>query len=149
MWGSWPPSIHARKLKFGTQVKNQISWQYDVIDDLILQDTSQEPSTSSQVWTRRIGVCTSDYASELEFGTEVNNHISSQSILSRLTLSSKYLVRNHQHPLSMDFMDWSSWQTSNHGRDLKFDPRCQGWHHPSNLHFSLYLSLSKNFQCVM
>ena len=59
-----------------------------------------------QVWTSRFGkVLDKHHARELKFGTLVKNHISWQSIMSRMTPSSKSPVRNRQHPSSMDFKD--------------------------------------------
>ena len=60
-----------------------------------------------QVWTWRTGGSwhTSNHARELKFGTQVKNHISWRSKMSRMTPSSKYPVRNHQRPPSMDFED--------------------------------------------
>ena len=132
---------------------------HDVKDDPILQDPSQEPSTSSkyglqeqgfltlliilenwnfahkwiiiyyeypwcqgwphpprpqsgtiyilQVWTSRMEGSwhTSNHARELKVGTQVKKHISWQSIMSRMTPTSKFPVRNHQHPPSIDFED--------------------------------------------
>ena len=60
-----------------------------------------------QVWTSRTGGSwhTSNQAKELKFGTQVKNHISWESMMSRMTPTSKYPVRNPQHPPSMDFKD--------------------------------------------
>ena len=49
---------------------------YDVKDDPILQDSSQEPSTSSMYdFEDRGSWYTSDHARELKFGTQVKDHI--------------------------------------------------------------------------
>ena len=60
-----------------------------------------------QAWTSRMGVSwhTSNHAREQKFGTQVKNHISWRFMTSRMTISSKSPVRNHQRPPSMDFED--------------------------------------------
>ena len=63
---------------------------------------------------------TSIHARELKFGTQVKNHISWWSMMSRMTPSSKYPVRNHQCPPSMTSRTRCSWHTSIHARELKF-----------------------------
>ena len=53
--------------------------------------------------TSRTGGCqhTSIHARELQFGTQVKNHIWWRSMMSRMTSSSKYTVSNLQRPPSM------------------------------------------------
>ena len=46
--GSWHTSNHDRELKFGIPNKSNIIVIYDVKDDPNLQDSIQEPSTSSK-----------------------------------------------------------------------------------------------------
>ena len=60
-----------------------------------------------QVWTLRMEGSwhTSNHARELKFGTKWLSHITWGCRRSKMTLSSKYLVRNLQRPLSMDFKD--------------------------------------------
>ena len=48
---------------------------------------------------------TSIHARELKFGTQVKNHISWWSMMSRMIPSSKSPVRNYQHPPSMDLKE--------------------------------------------
>ena len=56
---------------------------------------------------------------ELEFGTQVKNHIPRRSILSMMTPSSNTPVRNLQHPPSMTSRMGGTWGTSKHARELK------------------------------
>ena len=82
-------------------------------DDPWCQGWLHPPSIQSgtinnlQVWTSRTGGSwhTSNHARELKFGTQVKNYISWPSMMSRMAPSSKYSVRNHQRPPSMDFED--------------------------------------------
>ena len=75
---------------------------HDINDDPVLQDFSQEPSASSKYdFGDRGSWGTSKHARELKFGTQVKNHIEGQSMTSRMTPSSKSLVRSLQRPPSM------------------------------------------------
>ena len=86
--------------------KSHIMMIHDVKDGSILQDSNQEPSASSLYDFEDGGSWhTFIHARELKFGTQVKNHISWQSMMSTMTPSSKYQVRNPQHPPSMDFKD--------------------------------------------
>jgi len=76
---------------------------------------------------------TSNHARELKFGTQVKNHIWWQSIASKMTPSSKYPVRNHQCPPSMDLIDGvfytlliklESWNLANKSRTTYDDNPC-------------------------
>ena len=93
-----------------------------VKDDPILQVSSQEASMSSKywLWGQRGSWHTSIHSRELKFGTQVKNHILWQSMMSRMTPSSKYPVRNHQRPSSMTSRTGGSWHTSIYARELKF-----------------------------
>ena len=87
---------------------------------------------------------TSKHARELKFGRQVKNHILWQSMMSRMTPSSKSPVRNLQRPSSLILRtegvleallimleSWNLVQKSRiayHG-----DPWCQGWSHPQSL----------------
>ena len=154
--GSWGISKHARELKFGTQVKNHISWcqewphppsiqsgtfsvlqvwlrGWGVLDTLLFmleswhlahksrityhddpwcQEWPHPPSIQSgtfnvlQVWIEDMGSWhTSIHAREFKFGTQVKNNKSWRSMISRMTPTSKYPVRNHQRPPCMNFED--------------------------------------------
>ena len=105
--GSWHTYIHARELKFGTQVMNHISWQsmmsrMNPSSKYPFRNHQPPPSMTSR---KRGSWHTSIHARDLKFGTQVKNHMSWQSMMSRMTPSSKYPVRNPQHPPSMDFED--------------------------------------------
>ena len=63
---------------------------------------------------------TSIHTRYLKFCTWVKIHISWWSIMSTITPSSKYPVRNLQSPPSMTSRMRCSWGTSNHARELKF-----------------------------
>ena len=97
-------------------------------DDPWCQGWPHPPSIQSgtinvlQVWTSRMGGSwhASDHAKELKFGTQIKNHISWWSMLSRMTQSSNYPVRNHLHPSSMTLRMGGSWHPSIHARELKF-----------------------------
>ena len=96
---SWHTSIYARELKFGTQVNNYILWQSMMSR---MTPSSKYPVRNHQCpasMTLRTGGSwhTSIHARELRFGAKVKNHISWCSMMSRMTPSSKYPVRNHQH----------------------------------------------------
>ena len=45
------------------------------------------------------------HARVLRIGTQVRSHISWWYMVSRMTLSSRYLIRNHQHPQGIDIKD--------------------------------------------
>ena len=101
--GSWHTSIHARELKFGTQVKNHISWWSMMsritssfkIPVRILQLPPSMTSRTGGSWH------TSNHARELKFGTQVKTHTLWWSMMSRKTPSSKTPVRNLQCLLCM------------------------------------------------
>ena len=105
--GSWHIYIHARELKFGTQDIHRISWwsmmsRRTPTSKYPVRNHQRPPSTTLRTggyWHTFI------HAKELKFGTQVKSHISWWSMMSRMTLSSKYLVRNHQHPPCMDLED--------------------------------------------
>ena len=121
-WGSWYTSIHARELKFNIQVKNHMQWRSMM--------SRMTPSTKNPVRNHqhspsiilRMGGSWHNYihARELKFGTQVKNHISWWSMMWRMTLSSKYPVKNHQHPPSMTSRTGGSSHTSIHAREMKF-----------------------------
>ncbi len=81
--GSWATSIHARKLKFGTHVKNQIYH-----DNPWCQGWSHPSRPQSwtinvlQVLTSRMGY-TFNYVREPKLGTQLKNHISWWSMMSK------------------------------------------------------------------
>ena len=96
---------------------------HDVKNDPILQVPSQGSSIQCPpIMTSRMGVSwhISIHARELKFGTQVNNHISWRSMMSRMTPSSKYPLRNNQHPPSMTSRTGDSWHSSIHARELTF-----------------------------
>ena len=120
--GSWGTSKHARELKFGTQVKNHISWRSMM---LRMTPSSKYPVRNHQhppsmTLRMRSSWHTSIHARELKFGTQVKHHISWWSMMSRMTPSSRYPVRNLQHPPSMTSRMGGSWLPSYHARELKF-----------------------------
>ena len=105
--GSWHTFYHARKLKSGTQVKNHISWWYMISK---MTPSSKTPVRNHQrppgMTLRTEGFWSSSiHARKLKFGKQLKNHISWCSMMSRMTLSTKTPVRNHQRPPSMDFKD--------------------------------------------
>ena len=75
-----------------------------------------------KVWTLWMGGSwhTSNPVRELKSGTQVKNPISGWSMVSWMTLSSKYLVRNHQHIPVWTSRTGDSLNTSNPDRELKF-----------------------------
>ena len=142
---------HARELKFGTQVKYHTLWsswyprlqsgtfhvfhvwlQYKFImvcqDDLGHQRWPHLPRLQSgtvnvlQVWLQVRGDSwhTSDNARELKFGTQVK------------TPSSKTLVRNLQHPPSINLETDGSWLPSYHHRELQFGEAIESHIHIKN-----------------
>jgi hypothetical protein len=127
MGGSWHTSIHARELKFGTQVKNHISWRSMMSR---MTPSSKYPVRNHQrppSMTLRTGGSwhPSIHARELKFGTLVQNHISWLYMMSGMTPSSKSPVRNLQRPPSMTSRRGGSWHTSTHARELKFSTEVQ------------------------
>ena len=82
-------------------------------DDPWCQEWPHPPSLKSgtinilQVWSLRMGGSwyTSNHVRELKLGTQVKNHISWWSMMSRITPSSKTPVKNHQCPPGKDFED--------------------------------------------
>ena len=101
--GSSGTSNHARKLKFDTQVKNNISWRSMMSR---MTQSFKSPVRTHQCppsMTLRMGGSwgTSNHAGEYKFGTQVNTHISWRSMMSKMTPSSKSPVRNLQCPPSM------------------------------------------------
>ena len=87
--------------------KSHIMVIHDVMNDHILEDSSQESSMSSKyIGSRMEGSWhTCNHDREQKIVTEVKNHISWRSMMSRMTPSSKYPLRNHQHPQSMNFLE--------------------------------------------
>ena len=78
-----------------------------------VRNHSRPPSMTSRMggsWHTYI------HARELKFGTQVKNYISWQSMMSRMTPSSKYPVRNLQCPPSMTFRTGGSWLPSFHAK---------------------------------
>ena len=103
MGGSWHTSIHSRELKFGIQVKNHIYWR-SMMSRII--PSTKYPVRNHQCppsmdFKDRGSWHTSIYARELKFGTQDKHHISWWSMMSNMTPSSKYEVRNHQGPPSI------------------------------------------------
>ena len=87
---------------------------------------------------------TSIHARELKFGTQVKNHISWWSMMSTMTQSSKYPVRNPQCPPSIDFKDegvrdtlltmLESWNLAHKSKITYHDDLWyQGWPYPPRL----------------
>ena len=73
MGGSWHTYIHARELKFGTQVKNYISWQSMIsrrtpTSKNPVRNLQRPSSMTSRMWG---SWHTSNHARELKFGTHV------------------------------------------------------------------------------
>ena len=138
--GSWHTSIHARVLRFGTQVKIHISWRSMMSR---ITPSSKYPVRNlqhppSMTLRTRCSWHTSIHAREMKFGTQVKNHISWRSMMSRMTSSSKYPVRNHQHPSSMDFED---------GRFLTHFQSCyraEIWHTSQESYFMTMYDVKNN-----
>ena len=88
-------------------------WRNEYHDDSWCQELPHHQSFQSgtidvfQVWTSRTGGSwtTSIHARELKVVTHFTNRISSRSMMSRMTPSSKYPVRNDQWPQNADFKD--------------------------------------------
>ena len=83
---------------------------------------------------------TSIHARQLKFGTHVNNYISWLSMMSGMTPSSKYPVRNHEHPPSITSRTGGSWHMLEswdltHKSIITYhdDPLCQKIPHPPSI----------------
>ena len=114
MGSSWYTTIHARKLRFGTQVRNHIRSMMSRMTPSSKYSVRNHPRPPSM--TSRTGGSwhTSIHARELKFGTQIKNHILWRYMMSILTPSSKYPVRNLQCPPSITSR--MGWFTSIHAR---------------------------------
>ena len=98
---------------------------------------------------------------ELKFGTRHMNHIQLWCLTSKMTPSSNYPFRNHQHPQSMTSKT-EFWHTFIHTRELKItqkswitdkrNPWSHYWLHPQNIQCSKYdfddrVSLTHLYSC--
>ena len=121
MLGSWHTSNHARRLKFGTQIGNQIS--RTIMRSMmthVLHVSGQEPSISSMS-LMMIGVVLDTLLIILEcwhlaHRPEIKNK--EQLWGQRWSLSSMSLIRNHQCPPSHSWWWGDYWHTSNDARML-------------------------------
>ena len=108
---TWHTSIHARELKFGTQVENHILWcsMMSRITPSFKYPVRIHQHPPSMTLRTEGSWHTSFHARKLKFVTQVNNHIYWPSMMSRMTPSSKHPVRNHQRPPNMTLRMGGSW----------------------------------------